>query len=375
MRANTPSISPRLNPYSCSRTRRTIDININRTIRTRGSKVVSFTNFNIFFIVFLLIKGQYHSWQYYAIIINYCLNISIFYAKSNQFVYFYRTFCYDYRVIYNPKTIEDYILSYLQKGSFNTSELLEKIKTIRPKTTKQGFYQSLRKLKKDEVVVIYSKRVSLSHIWINTMSEYFATAKRLHTLAGVPSEDFLQLEDGDKISYTFKSPTIADMFWGHAFGVLASRTQQDEPVYIYNPHEWFMIARHKSEKIVFNEIISSGKQLFVLIGNNDPLDKYIANEFDGIMSQYYMCTEKLFEKENYYLNIFDDFTIEAYLDEKTTSLVNQLYKETTVFTEDIREQLKQIVNHQGKTKLTISRNKRKAQKFKTVFKKYFYIKK
>ena len=67
-------------------------------------------------------------------------------------------------MIYSPKTIEEHILSQLQVGALGTVQLLAKIEEVRAGTTKQAFYQALRKLKEEEVVIVRSKRVSLSHL-------------------------------------------------------------------------------------------------------------------------------------------------------------------------------------------------------------------
>jgi len=280
---------------------------------------------------------------------------------------------YTYWVIYKPKTIEDYALLFLQKGSLKTTDLLENIQDVRPGTTKQALYKILHKLKTEEVVVVRSKYVSLSSIWINHMAQYFATAQRLYTTHGEPSEDFLQLEDGDHITYTFKNPNITDIFWGHALSILGEVTKE-EPVYIYNPHEWFVLAREESEKKLFNELTKKNKQLFILIGNNDTLDKLASKELNNDMAQYHTLPTALFPKDNYYINIFSDFIIEVWLDKKTSDAIDKFYKENNVFDENAKNILQEIIEQRGKNKLVISRNARKAEKLKKVFKKYFYIK-
>ncbi len=277
-------------------------------------------------------------------------------------------------MIYRPKTIEDYILLFLQKGSLKTSELLENIQDIRPGTTKQALYKILNKLKTEEVVVVRSKYVSLSSIWINRMAQYFTTAQRLYTTQGTPSEDFLQLEDGDKITYTFKSPNLTDIFWGHAFGILTEVTKQ-EPVYIYDPHEWFLLARPESEQKLFDQVQEKNKQLFILIGNNTPLDIAIGKEIVGDMVQYHTLPTDIFKKDNYYINILGNYVIEVWLDPKISKEINSFYKTHTTIDESCKKELKEIIERQSKNKLVISHNARKAEKLKKVFKKYFYIRK
>ncbi len=234
-------------------------------------------------------------------------------------------------------------------------------------------YQVLRKLKQEEVVVLRSKRVSLSHVWINKMADYFATAKRIYTMDEKPSEDFLQLRDGDKISYTFKNPAFTDMFWGHAMSILTEVAHPKEPVYIYNPHEWFLLARKESEKEIFDLIKKNNRQLFVAVGNRDALDRLIAKEFDGKIQQYYMSEKFLFPKNNYYLNVFGDFLIEVWLDQKTSQSIDRYYKNTEKYAEESGKILMDIIQGRGKNKLTISCNAKKAGRMKRMLNKYFYI--
>lgn len=275
-------------------------------------------------------------------------------------------------VIQKPNTIEDYTLSLLQEGPLGTTDLLHKLQEARTGTTKQALYQTLRKLKKEEVVVLRSKLVSLSHIWINKMSDYFSLAQRAYGASTNPSEDFLKLEDGEKISYTFKSPEHTDMFWGHAFGILSERVLKS--IFIYNPHEWFIVAREESEKHLFKEIKKNNKELNILIGTRNNIDVEQGSWFKENNIQYFATEDKIFEKRNYYLNIFDDFIIEAYLDEEIAKDLDQFYKNETTVDDHNKNKLLSIISKKGKNKLTISRNTRRASKLKTLFKKYFFIK-
>ncbi|MBP7831545.1 MAG: hypothetical protein KA028_00815 [Candidatus Pacebacteria bacterium] len=278
-------------------------------------------------------------------------------------------------MIYKPKTVEEHVLALLQKGSLGTADMLAKVQAARIGTTKQALYQTLHKLKKEEVVVMRSKQVSLSHIWIKKMAEYFAIAERSYGTHEQPGEDFLLLKDGDKISYTFKDPTQTDMFLGHAFGVLAEVTSKDEPIYLYNPHEWFFLARHETERYLFDKLIANKKQLYLIAGNRDPLDVYVAKEFNNDLSQYYASSTPLFEKGNYYFNIYGDYIMEFWIDEATSEEIDLFYKNTTVFDEAAEKKIKGIIERSGRNKVSISKNARKAEKLKKIFAKYFLIKK
>lgn len=271
-----------------------------------------------------------------------------------------------------PKTTEESIIDLLQKGSSRTTFLLEKLQSGKGAISKQAFYKTLRKLIEDEVVVVRSKVASLSHVWILKMSQFFENAKRSYSIE-TQGEDFLLLNDGERVSYTFKTPEQTDMFWGHAFSVLVD-TMKEKTVFLYNPHEWFLLARYHTERTLFDDLLKRNKTLLVLSGHNTVLDKFIQKDFDGVNSQHFALEHMPFEKENYHFNIFGDFIIEARLDEKVAKEIHSFYTTTKVFTKDAERRIKAIVSKKGKNKLTISRNKKKAEHLRKLFEKYFLVK-
>lgn len=305
----------------------------------------------------------------------YCINIWLFSYESKLIFYFHNYVFYAYNMnILSPKSIEELVIYFLQKKSLSGKELLDLIRTKRP-TTKQALYAALRKLRKSEIVILLKKRISLSSVWVIKMSDFFQTAKYFYSKTALTTEGFLNIEEGDRISYTFKNPHTADIFWGHAFDILSEITALSDPVYAYNPHEWFLLARHESERALFDKIIKTGKQIFVVAGGNTYLDKLTAREFDGKVSQYYPSKDTIFEKRNYYVNIFGDYIVEAWVDEKLSKHLDDFYHQTSTWNEASKEQLRLIVQKEGKTKLIISKNKKRAIQFKTRLEKYFYIKK
>lgn len=271
----------------------------------------------------------------------------------------------------SPKTVEEIILQKLSVRALSAESLLLEAQVFKSGFTKQALYQTLRKLMDREIVVKHGKKFSLSQPWILKMNDFFSIAQKQYGIGEQGGNDFLSLSDEDKISYSFKSPAEADRFWGHAFNILGG-TLQNEPLYIYNPHEWFFFARKESEKFLFTELQKNKQQVWLLCGGTTALDKYTAKYFDGSVLQYHMITKtELFEARNYYLNIFGDYLIEARIDEKTAEKVDALYDETKVWSEEVERKVATLVT-QGKTTITISRNKKKSDKFKKLFTPYFY---
>ncbi len=268
----------------------------------------------------------------------------------------------------NP-SIESTVVKLLQKGSLPVHMLIDQVNQVRPKTTKQSVYLALRNLRKKEVVIMANKIASLDHLWIKNMKDFFGTAESIY-MGKNTGETFLDLKDGENIEYRFKSPLATDIFWAHAFSILFGSLKKMAPIFLYNPHQWFLIVRRKTEKQLMQESKKTGHPWLQIIANNTPLDLKARNEFKGDMNRCQVLTHNTFS-ENYYVNIFGDFLIEAWLDKDTSSKIDSVYKNNSEL-EKASLMLSEIVtNNKGKNRLRISCNQRKAQKIKKLFGKYF----
>mgnify|MGYP001605112885 CR=1 FL=1 len=275
--------------------------------------------------------------------------------------------------IMNPSSIEDHILTTLKDGPLPIVKLIEIIEKSRPRTTKQGVYLIIRKLKKQEIVVVHKKTIHLSSVWLTWMTEFLDQARynTEHTVS--PGNSFLNLKDGEKLQYSFKNPILTDAFWSHVFITLVDSSAPQNSVLIYNPHEWFLVVRTENETSLFQRIYDRGQKLAVLTGHNTALDKSMRVHFDGTHGLYETPEEMPFEKTNYYLNVIGDFVIEAWLDKKISTQMNEFYARTATLNDSAKKELEDLLMQKGKNKFSISHNKRKADTIRRKFKKYFFL--
>jgi len=272
-----------------------------------------------------------------------------------------------------PKRIEDYVLRYLQPGPILMLDLVKKVQSDRPKTTKQAVYAALRMLKKNEQIITYKGTASLNLSWLNSMVNYFAFAKSSYVKGDSAQGSFIDLENKEKIKYYFNSPTKADIFWTHALYLLVERSETKEPIFIYNPHEWFLLARYNNENEIFKTVTRKGHRLLLTVGENTFLDRYIKNNFNNESNQYHSLEAPLFKERNYYINIIGDFLIEVWLDQNMSDKIDNFYTKTTKWDEDKLAELKDIITVESRMKIVISRNQQKAEKIKKSLKKYFVL--
>ncbi|MEN9558366.1 MAG: hypothetical protein RL141_735 [Candidatus Parcubacteria bacterium] len=267
--------------------------------------------------------------------------------------------------------LETLILEELKTGAKKVSRMIEAIQKLRPGTTKQGVYAMLRTLRSEEKIVAHGGFASLNNIWLQKMVTYFTIAQKNYTSSDTRDNGFLNLADGEQVQYFFRDPIQTDTFWSHAYGILLSTMPPRKPVYLYNPHEWFLLAHRENERAVMNTVVASGRGFYLVAGNKTPLDVSLAKEFDGVQMRYAMADAPLFLKQNYYVNILGDYLIEAYLDPRTAEWIDAFFHSRTELTPEAQAEIEQIVRSRGRSRLVISRSAKKAKKLVALLERSF----
>jgi len=273
------------------------------------------------------------------------------------------------------KSIEELVFDLLQKGSISINELIKEINRKRNSATKQGVYRVLRKLNEEEKILIHNKNVSLNLHYLKKMSNFFTLAEHFYLPKNLNANDFLNLSDKEKISYNFKKVDMLDAFWTHIFYMLNEVVDSKNPIYIYNPHEWFAYARKDTDDAVIESNKNKSRQILLTLSNNDYLDKDFIKTMRSDTLQCNINTKKIFKKDNYYLSVLSDYIIEVFLDEKISKEIDKFFKEIKSIGDKEKEILQNITSKNGKNKLIISRDKKKVEVLKKILGKDFYIKK
>jgi hypothetical protein len=262
--------------------------------------------------------------------------------------------------------LEDLILEELKTGAKKMSRLVLVLAQERPGTTKQGVYAALRVLRAEEKVVVHGGFASLSNVWLERMIEYFSIAQQNYAAIGAHDNSFLNLAEGERVQYFFRDPVQTDAFWSHVYTILNNTVPAEKPIYLYNPHEWFMLVRRNNERETIKAIIDRGRAYFMTIGNKTVLDQALAKEFNDLKVGYRLLDAPLFKKQNYYLNIIGDFLIEVHLDQAIENKIDEFFKTTGEWTPKAQEELERVVGSRGRSKLTVSRNAKKASRLVTL---------
>ncbi|MBI2514954.1 hypothetical protein HYV91_02080 [Candidatus Wolfebacteria bacterium] len=273
------------------------------------------------------------------------------------------------------KLLEDMMLEILQRKPFSTIDLINEIMFLRPGTTKQGVYRVIRKLKREEKVVVYGKVVSLNLHWLKKMSDFFSLAQFYYLPEGFGSQNFFDVREGDKIIYFFKNLNLLDSFCTHVIYMLTEVSDPKEPIFVYNPHEWFAYARREVERGLLKALEEKNKKILVISTHDDPLDQELKKRFRDSLVQYHIAEKSISIKENYYFNVFDDYILEIFFDSRIISAIKEFFRKAKIFDEGAERGLMGIVSREGRNKVVISKDKKKADKYKKFFARYFFIEK
>lgn len=264
------------------------------------------------------------------------------------------------------------IISHLRRGAIRIVDLIEILRSIRPQTTKQGVYQAIRELKSEDIVVSSNKRVSLSSLWIQKMDNFFSVASSTHRRAEGFEKDFLSLQDGEGISYTFRGAINVDRFWNHAIVLLSEQAPEHTPIFFVNNHYWFIFSRSKSE-IDLHTYIQSKKSLLLNTSHgNTPLDSIAARKTTSDRIQYAKQEDPRYKK-NYYLIVIGDFIIDALYDEETTGEIESIYQKHSEPSEDMIQELASVTAKKRRIKTRVLRSAKRAQILRRRYARNFVI--
>jgi hypothetical protein len=269
---------------------------------------------------------------------------------------------------YNPTSTEWQIIKILHKGPFSSTEIVTQIEK-KLMVSKQAIYKELRKLERREIIIKTKKLIILNGLWVQEMKIFFEEAHLIYTTTN--NDGYMRLLDGDSIVYRFKNFNTTDIFWGTAFYSLSHQIKQGDYIFMYNPHQWFLLARPNSERKILKQIHNEGKKLVSYIAGNTKIDHYLRRYFISKTQQYYPSGKYLFKKENYYINIFNDYIIEVWLDPVISKKINIFFQTHTTITDHALDEINDIILQEGKNKLKISRNKAKADMLKRKLMKFF----
>ncbi len=270
------------------------------------------------------------------------------------------------------------ILTSLSEGPKTSVDLIEEIKKKRSGATKQGVYKALRNLLQSENVVKYRKNLVLNQLWLNKVGAFLRQTDKNYLTNKKPkkSHDSLDwMQEGSRMSLVFNSYELHDKFYSHLFSLIIKKTDSQAPIYVYNPHEWFVLGINlkNNEDYLFGWLKEIKRQLYFTIGYSTALDKKFREEYESDELQIALDEKMKFPK-NYSVNVIGNYIAESRSDMKFAENMHNIYENTTNY-DEAGESVKRLLQKKYKLKMVISYDTKRAKKLKDKIAKNFFISK
>lgn len=267
-------------------------------------------------------------------------------------------------------TIEELIIESLGAHAVTGATLLEKIRKTLPKTSKETFYRILRSLLEQEVVTKYGMLYGVNRHWLKRL--YRFSKPKLDLTQPTNAMSVLSFEEGDSITYTFKTPNLMGIYWAHLYDAVFDLHYPQIPILIFHPHEWLIYTRMDSETLFLKRFSEDQKRGLFSIGGSAELDK----EFKKKWSSKYLeiATGASYGLKNTeYLNVLGDFIFKVKVSTRFAKDIDGCFKKYKTISDDSREELMAICNRPDKVKMVFTRSKKEADKWRTKWKKDYFM--
>jgi len=279
---------------------------------------------------------------------------------------------YDSRLKINAP--ESLILAILaKKPKLTSKEIFDFFSKKYPKRmTIQGFYKIIRRMLDDRILLKENAHISLDSFWVNEVVGFAKTIEKTYLKTDSNLTDIL-LDEGESKTYDFENIVAMDNVWSHGLNLVrqyyADHEHPDKNAYSRNYFSVFHIARTESENVNLQYFESSSMQWYMASGSDTFLNHLPSKLIEE--ENYHQCVfdfekfkeankDKLIEK-NYWATIIGDFVFEARFPKYVFELIEKIYAETQSIAEFNADKISSLFLEPGKTYLTVSHDKKKAE--------------
>jgi hypothetical protein len=260
--------------------------------------------------------------------------------------------------------IEEIVLELLLGvRKLSIEELIKRVDRRRGGASKQGVYRVLRKLKRDGKIVIYKSSVFINTLWIEKL--------RLMTrgLSGTSIfDDLSSLKKEEKVVIGGRGLTETDALWSEAFINVENKISAKHPLYLYNPHNWTILAQLETDQIHADRLRYKQRPIFLSIGGRTPLDKETVRL--AVQEKSHCSLSSLF-KSPYSIAIIGDYVLSIKLPQKGSALLDKIFRECSSSGEAVRAI--KVADREIKAKIFIENDPAKAKELKKKIARDFFI--
>jgi hypothetical protein len=272
-----------------------------------------------------------------------------------------------------PDTLEEEVLLRLRSGPRRVVELVEEIAYLR-EVSVQGVYKALRYLRKREVVIVYKRVASLSTVWLSKELERISFSIKAYQ--SIPDIEGILAGRVSRATFSFRTLNEIDLFWTHAFLLLADKIPHDHYSYSIQPHDWYLYVRFDTDTYWMKQHKEGGRISRIILTHAIGLDHAVTRsrkEKLGKMFEYTLGENPLGQDSATYYNLIGPLIFTARFDATVAKQLDQfvaIHKKLPL-SEGEQSEISSIVDTKGEFILTIERNEKRATKMRDKVKKYF----
>jgi DNA-binding PadR family transcriptional regulator len=255
----------------------------------------------------------------------------------------------------NGNLEEIILVTLLHRSPLPTPDLIKETNLGKSKFTKQGIYRVLRKLKKEEKVIIYRSVISINDLWLVKWSDALEKSGHGISLVG----DLADLTEKEKISLKIRSLTHLDQIWSNIFLKIEPKMGKSSRLFLYNPHDWFLLLREETEKIHIRILSARRRKTFLAVHGHTFLDKQIMKNRRG---DDFHCSINSKVNTDEYIAVLEDYVLKIKLGNRENRIIESIF-EAAEDVEDAKSSMYEIDENVEST-LVIEKNKMKAAKWR-----------
>lgn len=240
-----------------------------------------------------------------------------------------------------------------------------------PGMTLQGFYKILRQLLQDRVVVKSNGTLSLYSAWVQNLVAFADRAAQTY-LSNELTKATIVLEEGEKKTFSFEKVTDMDTFWDHALLTIASYYDDhecpDKHAYSKNFYSWIQLLRTDGSMQLANLYAQMGIHWYMASGSHTFLNRIVTQQH-AASNFHFALYDKLAGygegEDNFHVTILGDFVFETKVPNYIFKMLREKFEGIRTLSEFNLQEMQSIIHQPGKTFLTISRDKARAEEIRS----------
>jgi DNA-binding transcriptional ArsR family regulator len=262
--------------------------------------------------------------------------------------------------------LEKSLLAALTEGGeVSAAQLLRSVSTSQNSYTIQAVYHVLRKLRRNGVVVKVRDRFSISIPWALDIIDL--GRKLEEKIVFAPSAEQVIPLEGESLELTLSSLLSLDEFWTHLMVLLLGK-RTDRTVFNFCPHPWFYFLHRQQLERFYRTLLRRRCRIFVLVGDNQFLDRYFCCQLDERLYRCQTGSGKLVGgTKSRHVMVIGDFIIHVVLNRRTAKSIDALFGRITSTEHREIRLLHHELSSSGNTKLKIVRDSKRAASLRKTF--------